>query len=325
MLTILLDSQVAHRLAAYLRWHGSAAVTSNHWRFYAAHNRIEVDERACVARLAAGAGFDGSFELNFRGRSMRERLGQAWRTLRGRNDDRLHRSAFLGLWQDGDARLAAAARILGEPMTPQKILACQYFALLDAQLGDRPLANYLEIGAGSGYLAALLHDRFKCSVTIIDLPEILPLGFLFLHARFPDVPYVFPNELERLKSTQAPRFVFLTPDQAQHLGDAEFDLAVNTASFGEMLPQQIEGYFRVLRRVLRLEGLFFTVNREEKWMNDPSMPLDENRPGHGIAVRFDDYPWLPRDRDLLKEVSAIHARIQPQSPMRVRLCHLAAE
>jgi len=53
--------------------------------------------------------------------------------------------------------------------------------------------------------------------------------------------------------------------------------------------------------------------------------IDGGLTGHGIAVRFDAYPWSQRDRDLLHAPSAIHARIQPQSPMRVRLCHLAAE
>lgn len=69
----------------------------------------------------------------------------------------------------------------------------------------------------------------------------------------------------------------------------------------------------------------FTVHREEKWINDPSVPLDENRPGRGVAIHFDQYPWSPRDRDLLHRPSAIHARVQPQNPRRVRLCHLAAE
>ncbi len=298
---------------------------SNHWMHYGGRNRIEVDERAGVARLAAGAGFDGSFELNFRGRTLRERLGYAWRLLRGRNDDQLHRSAFLAQWHDGEAKLAAAARILGAPMVPQKVLACHYLELLSPALAKKSPGAYLEIGAGSGYLAALVHERYRAGVTLIDLPEILPFSFLFLHARFPDVPYVLPNEAQPLDHAPGARFVFLTPDAAQNLGGATFDLAVNTASFGEMLPEQVAEYFGLLRRVLRAEGLFFTVNREEKWMNDPAAPLESNRPGRGVAVRFDEYPWRPGDRDLLHETSAIHARLQPQSPMQVRLCHLAAD
>ena len=324
MLTLSLDPVVARRLATFLRWSGGPVARSNHWKHFGERNRIAVDEAGSVARLAAGEGFDGTFELNFRARSARERLGLLWRSLRGRDEERLHRESFLALWKDGEARLEAAARVLGAPMTPQKVLACHYFALLSPQLERSAPKRYLEIGAGAGYFAALVHEKFRSSIAIVDLPEILPLGFLFMHARFPPVPYGLPNEEERLRDADRAGFVFLTPDQADILATASFDVAVNTASFGEMLPEQIAGYFRLLRRVLRPEGLFFTVNREEKWMNDPSVPVEQNRPGHGIAVRFDDYPWSARDRDLLLEPSAIHARVQPQNPMRVRLCHLAA-
>lgn len=157
MLNIALEGEVGRRLGAFLRSRGGAVIRSNHWEHFGALNRIAVDEGRSLARVDGGAGFDGTFELNFRGRTVRERLGFAWRALRGRDEERLHRESFLGLWPDGAARLETAARALGEPMTPQKVLACHYFALLAPHLERASPKRYLEIGAGTGYLGMPAH------------------------------------------------------------------------------------------------------------------------------------------------------------------------
>ena len=65
--------------------------------------------------------------------------------------------------------------------SPHAIIAQHYMRILR----DYPARTYLEIGAGTGYLAAMVREAWEARVFIIDLPEILPLGFLYLHTRVP--------------------------------------------------------------------------------------------------------------------------------------------
>jgi len=206
----------------------------------------------------------------------------------GRNDLRRHAAAFASAW--GEAA--------GPALSPHQIIARNYMKLLDGQRAQ----TYLEIGPGTGYLAELVRRAWRAKLIVMDLPEILPLGFLYLHTRFPDASFGLPGE-----SADAD-MVFLT--DGERLPDDCADLAVNTASFGEMRPELIARYFALLRRVLRPGGVFLTVNREEKQMD-------------GVPIRFREYPWLLEDEDLLYTQSALHAAVQPQSPMLVRLCRLA--
>jgi hypothetical protein len=157
----------------------------------------------------------------------------------------------------------------------------------------------------------------------IDLPEILPFSFLALHRAFPQSPFWLPNEI-RGTPLELPDqgLVFLTTEQAPRLPDACMDLGVNTASFGEMLPEQVADYFALLRRINRPGGLFFTCNRVEKWMDREGAPVSNNVPGQGIPIRFDRYPWLPQDQDLFFGPSDFHTMVQPKNPTLQRLCRL---
>lgn len=285
MVAIELEAKVAERLNAFLR-SGSTAIRSDHWSRYGGLSQIRIEGNHAV--LSAGAGFDSEYELSFRGPSLRERVGSAWRSLGGTNDLRRYRDAYSALWSEQPA----------EAYSPHQIIAQHYMRLLDSH---RP-QSYLEIGAGTGYLAALVYGKWQAPITVIDLPEILPFGFLYLHSRFPDVPFVLPHE------SGPAIFKFLLSGDS--VPDNSIDLAVNTASFGEMRPEQIADYFRLLRRALKPKGLLFTVNRERKVMD-------------GVPIRFAEYPWSHHDVDLLYEPSRLHAMTQPQNPMLVRLCHLA--
>jgi len=286
MTRIELPSDVAERMAAYLR-SVPAATRTDHWRHYGALNHVRIEGSRAV--VTAGAGFDSEYELNFRSLSAREAVGRLVRTVLGRNDLRRHAAAFASVWREP----------AGPATSPHQIIARNYMRLLDGQRAD----TYLEIGAGTGYLAELVRRAWRAKLIVIDLPEILPLGFLHLHSRFPDASFALPGE-----PAGRADMVFLT--DGDKLPDDCADLAVNTASFGEMRPEVITAYFGLLRRVLRPGGLFFTVNREEKAMD-------------GVPVRFREYPWLQEDQDLLYTPSALHAMVQPQNPMLVRLCRLA--
>jgi SAM-dependent methyltransferase len=316
LFTLTVSAADLQLLQALLALPERDAVRSNHWLHFGGRNRITVDGNS--VRVEGGAGFDGTYEQNFRPATLREHAGLMSRKLRGRSEEAQHLAAFRALWPDAETRLAAGGNTLGGRMTPQKVLACHYFALLEPFLQQRAPRAYLEIGAGSGYLAALVHAAFGSRVAIVDLPEILPFSLLYLRQRFPAKRFGIEGSF--MADTD---FVFLTPPRAAALESGTFDLAVNTASFGEMLPAQVREYFALLRRTMRPQGVFFTVNRVEKWMNEGSQPIEQNAPGKGVAVRFDDYPWLASDRILIDQLSAMHARIQPESPMKVRLCELA--
>lgn len=282
---ICLAPAVAERLKRFLQ-HGSSAIRSDHWVYYGKRNHVRIENDCAI--VSAGGGFDSEYELNFRRPTLKERAGACLRRFRGRSDLYRYRDAYRALWSTQPERAHS----------PHQIIAQHYMRFLEKY----PARSYLEIGAGTGYLAARVHQAWKASITIIDLPEILPFTFLYLHTRFPQVPFALPDE------PGPGKFTFLT--RGDDIADNSIDLAVNTASFAEMRKEAISNYFRMLRRAVKPAGLLFTVNREEKWMD-------------GAPIRFADYPWSSRDQDLLSGPSALHQMTQPQNPMLMRLCRLA--
>jgi SAM-dependent methyltransferase len=286
LLRIQLAPAVADRLARFIA-NAEASTRSGHWERYARLNKVRIEGDCAV--VSAGAGFDSEYAFNFRHPSVKQRAGAWLRRVAGRSDLQKYRKAYVRVWS------ASAPPV----HSPHQILAFNYMRYLEPYRAGR----YLEIGCGTGYLAAMVRRAWKASVTLIDLPEILPLGFLYMHRCFPDATFALPGE-----DALGAEMTFLTSGVA--LAADSFDLAVNTASFGEMPKTVIAGYFRLLRRVLKPGALFFTVNREEKWMD-------------GVPIRFKEYPWLPEDDDLLFVRSPLHDFTQPQNPMLMRLTRLA--
>ena len=135
----------------------------------------------------------------------------------------------------------------------------------------------------------------------------IPFSFIHLSKQFPDSKIILPNELKDnvILSDLEFDFLFLTTEQTYLLEDNLFDIAVNTNSFMEMLPETINGYFKVLRRVLKEENVFYCHNRAEKTMRRPdakknSLNILYNNPNvieQSIPVRFSDYPWDIKDKD----------------------------
>jgi hypothetical protein len=325
MVKLRLDQKVIERLAAFLQSGPSPAPRSNHWRHFSRLNHITADVLDGSVTFSAGAGFDSDYEFNFRRYSLRETVGKYWRRTKGTDTEARFSDAFASLWPNGSpVSRSDAERALGSPMTAHKILATHYASLLLPSIPDKPRMTYVEIGPGAGYLAALIH-RFRPGLVIaIDLPEILPFSFLALHRAFPHSPFWLPNEMSGSPLELPDQgLVFLTTGQARQLPDACMNLGVNTASFGEMLPEHVANYFALLRRITKPTGLFFTCNRVEKWMDRESAALSNNVPGRGIPIRFDRYPWLQQDQDLFFGPSAFHAMVQPENPTLQRLCRLA--
>jgi hypothetical protein len=285
MVKIRLKKDVARRLGCYLE-SPVAATRTDHWRRFGKLNAVRIDGSHAV--VSAGAGFDSEYEFNFRAPTLRERAARLVRALTGRSDLERYRSAYAEVLSES----------CGPVHSPQQIAALYYMHLI----AHYPARVYLEIGPGSAYLAGLVHQKYSSRLILVDLPEILPLGFLYLHTRFPDATFSLPNE------PGSAQFTFLTSGET--IARDSVDLAVNTASFGEMNLESIARYFQLLRRVLTPGGLFFTVNREEKIMD-------------GVPIRFNDYPWQANDKDLVRGVSALHELTQPQNRTLMRLCRLA--
>ena len=325
MVKLQLDRMVVERLAAFLQLRPREAPRSNHWQYFSGFNHIAADVAASTVTFSAGAGFDSDYELNFRHRTLREAVGGVWRCARGIDPKARFTGAFSAVWRSGSpVTLSDAEMVLGTPMTAHKILATHYASLLLPLIPDKHPMTYVEIGPGAGYLAALM-QRFRPGLLIaIDLPEILPFSFLALHRAFPTSSFWLPNEVRGSPLILPEKgLVFLTTEQARQLPDACMDLGVNTASFGEMLPEHVVNYFALLRRITKPAGLFFTCNRVEKWMNRAGASLSNNTSGWGIPVRFDSYPWLAQDQDLFYGTSEFHTIVQPENPTLKRLCRLA--
>ena len=160
----------------------------------------------------------------------------------------------------------------------------------------------------------------------MDLPEIIPFSCLYLNKIFPNAQFLLPNEANsEAISGFTSGFVFLCPDQLELVQDQSVDFAVNTASFGEMMPHQIGEYFHFLRRVMADNGMFFTTNRVEKWMNKVGDELEKNTAESGVAIRFHEYPWSGDDEDLFFHLSEFHTVLHPENPMFTRLTRLARQ
>jgi hypothetical protein len=268
-----LNESTAARLNGFLQSRADEAVRSDHWKRLGALNRVSVS--GGTVWLRGGAGFDGDYELHFRRPTWRHRLSRHLRF---------------------DPVAFALRRLLSSD-TISDGLARHY----RSRLGSIAVRDYLEIGAGGGSLAVLLHREFGCNVTIVDLPEVLPMSFLRLQHEFPDTSFCLPHE-DRDATLR-----FLTPDQVGRVASGSIDLAVNTSSFQEMLAPEIAKYFALMRRALTPSGLFFCSNREEKILD-------------GRPNRFEDYPWGEHtvifDRRCEIHLSAGIA------PVRQRLCRL---
>lgn len=158
----------------------------------------------------------------------------------------------------------------------------------------------MEIGAGSGILGMLFHNRFKSKHIIVDLPEMVGFSSAMVATFLPEVKILLPNEISDAASFEGAQFIFLTPDQTNMLSDNSVSLSVNIHSFMEMKAEEIKGYFHLIKRVSRSGGLFFTENRYEKV------------PGFGDVEkrRFFDYPWDKENEDIFLRVSEFHEEIK---------------
>jgi hypothetical protein len=135
---------------------------------------------------------------------------------------------------------------------------------------DRPL-DVLEIGAGAGNLAVMLHALGSVrSYTIVDLPELL------VHSAYTITTYL-PDADLRFGTPADSGFSLLTPAEAAQLPDDSADLALNFNSFMEMDLDARDGYLELVYRAGRPGALFLNVNRRQRALpGRDGEPVDNN-------------------------------------------------
>jgi putative sugar O-methyltransferase len=151
---------------------------------------------------------------------------------------------------------------------PKYLLKEYYYGLIMQYIEYQPKV-VMDIGAGGGHLAGLFHLRCSSKIIIVDLPEMIVLSSAFFLQMFPQSRIVLPNETDREKAD----VIMLHPDQTDFLGENQVDLAINTASFMEMDLHEVEHYFALIDRCLKVGGYFYCSNKDKK------------------VTAFNEYPW----------------------------------
>ena len=124
----------------------------------------------------------------------------------------------------------------------------------------------LDIGGAYGGLLRylkLLNNRTTC--ILVDLPEILYLADAFLSRAFPKANFLRANthNLDQILSdkNQLIKYdiVLISPSKIKKLALNSVDLAINTASLGEMPKKTQEYYSNIINT--KVNGMFYSVNR----------------------------------------------------------------
>jgi putative sugar O-methyltransferase len=153
-------------------------------------------------------------------------------------------------------------------------------AAIKTSLQRRRPRSILELGAGYGRTAyALLSLYPDATYTIIDIDPALRISRWYLTQLFPP---------QRVR--------FLTPDQAESLAPASFDLALSISSLQEMTAVQIEHYLALFDRVASPGTVF--LKQWAEWHNSEDQ----------LSTRFADYPVPRRWQMSFRQRSPVQTR-----------------
>lgn len=127
----------------------------------------------------------------------------------------------------------------------------------------------LEIGGGYGglfeKLVRLMRGQID-TVYLVDLPFNLSIQYWFVQAlRESGVHELnLVTDLSSLppSDSRAGFVVFVPVDDLEQIG--ELDVVINARSFGEMLPEDVTRYIRLIESRIRHGGLFYNMNRYQK-------------------------------------------------------------
>jgi hypothetical protein len=107
--------------------------------------------------------------------------------------------------------------------------------------------NICEIGAGWGRVGYYLTQVNKnISYCIFDIPHVLYVSHEYLKESVKHTSVYSYEESKRIlkEDNHKPGIFFYTPHFLEEFGGKFFDLAINIASFQEMNPSQVSGYFK---------------------------------------------------------------------------------
>lgn len=186
--------------------------------------------------------------------------------------------------------------------------------ILCAKVDVAKIRCVVDIGGGSGNLAALLWHQLKSTIIIVDLPQTLCLSISFLADLFPDAKMLLPHEINN-PGPHKYDFIFLVPHQTGWIKDNSADLILNIVAFQEMSHKQTCEYFDLIKRVSGDGAYFLTQNRVEK------IPIESaslNSLSSESPSRFSEYPWMPDNEILVYEICRLHRLVQLDN-MFVRL------
>jgi putative sugar O-methyltransferase len=191
-----------------------------------------------------------------------------------------------------------------------------YLNILRKFVKPGEVRTVMEIGSGSGNFASIIHhDLVSTRVILVDLPETLAVAIPFISSLFPEAHLLMPHEVSQKGLNSEFDFAFLTVDQVDTIKENSVDLAFNCSSFQEMTHDQISSYFRLVQKICKPAGLFFVANRIEKIpSSEDAYTTDQVDPPN----RFAEYPWDPRNHDLVYEISKL-SRLVALDPSAIRL------
>ena len=127
------------------------------------------------------------------------------------------------------------------------------------------ILKILEIGGGYGNLATKLKSLFpKCKYIIIDLPEVLFIQHYYISQYNPSSKIINLLDSKRIRSdiVEMEDYDFLLiPFNIYNNLKINFDLVINTRSFGEMPKNILHNYFNFIQKSINQKGLLYTSNR----------------------------------------------------------------
>ncbi len=123
--------------------------------------------------------------------------------------------------------------------------------------------SILEIGSGYGAFAReLLLKNKKIKYVIIDLCESIICSYSYLNLEFPDKSHVMVTEKSDFDRDFDILYVPITflKDFIDSKKITNFDLCINTCSFGEMCNETVNNYYNLITNVLNVKSVYW-LNR----------------------------------------------------------------
>jgi len=133
-------------------------------------------------------------------------------------------------------------------------------------------SKILEIGAGVGYLAALIKYFKKVDTYYIcDLSSTLKIVYKFIKSNFPKVDVNYYNNKNLCKKKTG---IILVNNYDIEKIKQKFDIIINVDSFSEMDQNIVDSYFNYSYKSLKKDGTFFVSNTHGHSNNAYKSPLD---------------------------------------------------